>query len=227
MSIIMSNHHGQSSSSRNPHGGIVQCPMAVSHNFKFAHFRRCPLHLLRYTAEQNNTFENMYTIDDYNWVPSNSQLVEVLKLSLFSLSFTFNCKDATSTNNENTVDKVPYHEKYLNLSAGPRWNSLHSGAQEKGRGVNKGERSPSLLSLTPFRSSDNWGLNLRCHHHYHYLQIIGDWKYVAILSIISDNRGLEIRCHGDGSPLSVDLHRCRPCWHCWHYTSGGRWWYWW
>ena len=150
MSIIMSNHHGQSSSSRNPHGGIVQCPMAVSHNFKFAHFRRCPLHLLRYTAEQNNTFENMYTIDDYNWVPSNSQLVEVLKLSLFSLSFTFNCngeEDATLTNNENTVDKVPYHEKYLNLSAGPRWNSLHSRAQEKGRGVNKGERSPSLLCV--------------------------------------------------------------------------------
>ena len=126
-----------------------------------------------------------------------------------------------------TVDKVPYHEKYLNLSAGPRWNSLHSRAQEKGRGVNKGERSPSLLSLTLFRSSDNWGLDLHCHHHYHYLQIIGDWKYVAILSIISDNRGLEIRCHGDGSPLSVDLHRCRPCWHCWHYTSGGRWWHWW
>ena len=74
------------------------------------------------------------------------------------LSFTFNCNGeeyATLTKNENTVDKVPYHEKYLNLSAGPRWNSLHSGAQEKGRGVNKGERSPSLLSLTLFRSSDN------------------------------------------------------------------------
>ena len=148
-----------------------------SHTLEDVHYT-----FLRYTAEQNNTFENMYTIDDYNWVPSNSQLVKVLKMSLFSLSFTFNCngeEEATLTNNENTVDKVPYHEKYLNLSAGPRWNSLHSGAQEKGRGVNKGERSPSLLSLTPFRSSDNWGLDLRCHHHYHYLQIIGDWKYVA------------------------------------------------
>ena len=84
--------------------------------------------------------------------PSNSRLVKVFELSLFSLlSTTFNCngeEDATLTNNENTVDKVPYHEKYLNLCAGPRWNSLHSGAQEKGRGVNKGERSPSLLSLT-------------------------------------------------------------------------------
>ena len=89
---------------------------------------------------------------------SNSRLVKVVKLSLFSLSFTFNCngkEDALLTNTENTVDKVPYHEKYLNLCAGAGWNSLHSGAQEKGRGVNKGERSPSLLSLTSFRSSDN------------------------------------------------------------------------
>ena len=106
-------HHVQSLFlSRNPHGGLVQWQYLItsnSHTLEDVHYT-----FLRYTAEQNNTFENMYTIDDYNWVPSNSQLVKVLKMSLFSLSFTFNCngeEEATLTNNENTFDKVPYHEK--------------------------------------------------------------------------------------------------------------------
>ena len=58
--ILMSinvHHHVQSLFlSRNPHGGLVQCPMAVSHNFKFAHFRRCPLHLFKIYSRTEQHF---------------------------------------------------------------------------------------------------------------------------------------------------------------------------